>query len=275
MAPLSPSPIYHGLYTNAFGRRGQGFRHLFLAPEWPARDRQRIGRWLETLKPLPGSPEGERIAVNSFRIGPTIHACLARVDADFALDEHGRRGGTLVHALFLPLAEGRPCGHFTAALLAASRRFTRPEADDADRLEAYLEQCRAVREIVAPPISSEVPHRHGSDFLTRFLAYSSGPPRSKEAVFAPASAPFADALADGAAALPPRLRLAGRWALGLRPTPEMSFVARTAPAGQSLVPLPRGPGSVYAQWLQHQGIQLAEDWDVRSWEALMERTRRS
>jgi hypothetical protein len=268
------APVYHGLYTNAFGRRGEGFRHLFLAPEWPPADRQRVGRWLETLVPrTPAEADGEHVAVNSFRIGPTIHACLARVDAEFARDEHGRRGGALVHALFVPLEEGRPTGSFTGELLALSRGFVRPETGDEDRLEAYLDQCREVREVTVPAVSP-VFGGLGDDFLERFCAFASGPPRSRDAVFAPADVMLADALAAAAAALPPRLRLACRWAVGLHPTQEMSFVARTAGAGESLPPLPAGPGSVYARWLRDHGVGPAESWEIRSWDGLTEWMRR-
>lgn len=269
------APVYHGLYTNAFGQRGQGFRHLFLAPEWPPADRQRISRWLEALIPGADVPaDGERVAVNSFRIGPTIHACLARVDADFARDEHGRQGGTLVHALFLPLAEDRQAGSFTASLLDVSRRFRRPETGDEDRLEAYLVQCRAQREAAVPPVSTDALGELDDDFLARFCAFAAGPPRSQDVVFAAPDGILAGSLAAAASALPPRLRLACRWAVGLRPTPEMSFVARTAGAGEGLPPLPAGCGSVYARWLRDHGTGPAESWEIRSWEGLMEWIRR-
>lgn len=274
MSIRETAPVYHGLYTNAFGQRGQGFRHLFLAPEWPPADRRRIGRWLETLGPAANADAGERVAVNSFRIGPTIHACLARVDTDFARDEHGRRGGTLVHALFVPLAEGRPPGTFTASLYAMTRRFVRPETVDEDRLEAYLVQCRGAREVAAPPVPPETLRHLGDDLLVRFCALAAAPPRSKDAVFAPADGSLAGALSIAAGILPPRLRLACRWAVGLRPTSEMSFVARTAADGESPPPLSAGTGSVYARWLRDHDTGPAESWEIRSWDGLMEWIRR-
>lgn len=265
-------PLCHALYTNAFGRRGQGFRHLFVAPEWPPADRRRIGAWLETLRPPDETPAEERLAVNGFRVGGIVHACLARLDADFARDEHGRQGGRLVHALLLPLDEGRPEGDFTGALLAASRAFDRPAAGDADRLEAYLERCRAAREVGVEAVDVEAVRALDADFLIRFYAFSCGATRAAEAVFGPAAAPLADALALAAGGLPPRLRLACRWALGLRATPETSFVARRARDGERLPPVPEGPGRAYAGWLRAGGA-APRDWDVRSWDALMQRIR--
>lgn len=260
-------PLYHGLYTNAFGQRGQGFRHLFLAPEWPPADRQRIGRWLETLRP--SAEPGERVAVNGFRIGPTIHACLARVDADFARDEHGRGGGVLVHALLVPLAEGRPAGDFTSALLAKSREIERPETADADRLETYLDRCREVRETELPSVDAAAVRSLGEDFLRR--CYSSFLAGAREVVFERPATPLAAALATAAAAVPPRLRLGCRWAVGLRPTPETSFVARAAADGERPPPPAGGPGTAYARWLYSRPApEVMESWDVRSWDALME-----
>lgn len=262
-------PLFHALYTNAFGRRGQGFRHLFVAPEWPSADRRRVGRWLETLRADEASPE-QRLAAGAFRLGGTLHACLARVDDGFARDEHGRAGGRLVHALLLPLAEDRPAGDFTGALLAMSRAFDRPAAGDEERLEAYLERCRAVSEASVAAVDAQALRTLDADFLIRFYAFSSGASRAAEAVFGPAAAPLADALVLAAGGLPPRLRLACRWAVGLRATPETSFVARRARDGERLPPVPEGPGRAYAGWLRAGGA-APEDWDVRSWDALMKR----
>lgn len=264
-------PLHHAFYTNAFGGRGRGFRHLFVSPEWSDADRRRLGRWLEALRPAE-TAAGEGLAVSSFRLGATIHACLARVDAGFARDEHGRRGGLLVHALLLPLAEDRPAGDFTAALLAASRGFERPDAGDADRLEVYLERCRANRELHVEAGDARAVRALDADFLIRFYALSCGAPRGVEAVFAPAAVPLADALARAASGLPPRLRLACRWAVGLRPSPEMTFAARAAADGERLAPVPEGPGPAYAAWLRAGGAAPC-GWDVRSWDALMERIR--
>ncbi len=264
-------PLHHGLFTNASGGRGRGFRHLFVAPAWSAADRQRLGRWLETLRPPSGAADdgAERVAVNSFRVGATIHACLARVDARFARDEHGRAGGVLVHGLFLPLAEGRPVGHYGAALLAASRRFARPETHDTDRLEVYLEQCRACREIAVSPVDAEIFRGLDEDFLARFYTFSSSASRGREVVFSPLARPLADALAAAAAGLPPRLRLACRWAVGLRPTADMSFAARAADASRRLPPLPPGAGGAFArQVARRDTVSWVENWDIRSWDVL-------
>jgi hypothetical protein len=266
------APLFHALYTNAFGRRGQGFRTLFVAPEWPPADRRRVGGWLESLRPDEAGAE-ERLAVNGFRVGGTLHACLARLDDAFARDEHGRGGGRLVHALLLPLDEDLPADDFIGALLAASRAFDRPPAaGDEERLEAYLERCRAVREARVQPVDLDALRALDADFLIRFYAFSSGASRAAEAVFGPSAAPLADALVLASGGLPPRLRLACRWALGLRATPETSFVARRARDGEGLPPVPEGPGRAYAGWLRAGGA-APRDWDVRSWDALLERMR--
>ena len=263
------SPLFHAFYTNAFGRRGAGFRHLFLAP-WSATDRQRIGQWLQSIRPV----DRQGVTVNCFRIGRTVHAAFARVDAAFARDEHGRGGGLLAHALLVPLDESRPPGSFTKALLDRERGLDRPQVDDADRLEALLEVCRLASEVDVRPFDLAELSTVEPGFAAAFVAAASRTGREEVVLPAASDDDLVDRLATVVGGLPPRLRLACRWAVGLRPTPDLSFVARPGPAVPSpgLGPqLEDGWRRCLATGCEGAVVGPADDWSVRSWEMLLSR----
>lgn len=269
-------PLYHGIYTNAFGTRGEGFRSLFVAPPWPADERRRVADWLLGLEPV-GDGEWAAAAMNCFRLGRIIHACLVRVDGGFARDEHGRGGGVLVHALLLPLEEGRPCGDFGLALVQAAAAFRRPAVADTDKLEAYLVQCRAKMELAVPSLDVGALLGLDGGVLARFFDLVARKPQGVEVPFAvDAESRLAELLALAGGLLPPRLRLACRWGVGLRAATSLSFLARAAGAKASL-PADGAAGDAYLRWLrQHleagreaEVMTRLESWHIRSWDGLM------
>ncbi len=272
-------PLYHALYTNAFGSRGAGFRPLFHAPGWPSADQERIVRWLRSLQPIAGEAEWIGVAVNCFRLGGTIHACLARVDGGFARDEHGRAGGLLAHALLTPLVEGQPPGPFSLALLRASRELERPAVDDTEKLDAYLGQCRATPELAVPEANVGELLAIDPPLLQHFFAVASNRSQAREVGFAVASAgELAELLARAGALLPPRLALACRWAIDLRAAPAQTFLARPR---RATTPPGSGPEAAYDSWLRQriaagrgrEVTALTENWEIRSWDELLARIR--
>lgn len=272
-------PLVHALYTNAFGSWGAGFRPLFHAPGWPSADQGRIVRWLRSLQPIAGEADRIGVAFDCFRLGGTIHACLARVDGGFARDEHGRAGGLLAHAILTPLVEGQPPGAFSLALLRASRELKRPAVDDTEKLDVYLAQCKASRELAIPAVDLDESLRIDSVLLRRFFAVASHRSRPREVGFASDSAEeLTELLARSSALLPPRLALACRWAIDLRAASEQTFLARPLPETTTEG---SGPGAVYDDWLrqrvaagrEREVMALIENWEVRSWDDLLARIR--
>ena len=273
---MSPTrPLFHGIYTNAFDRRGQGFRNLFIAPDWPAASQQRVGRWLQGLQPAAGTDPGLGWAAGCFRLGRIVHACLARIDGDFARDEHGRGGGVLAHALLTPLDESQSPRDFGRALLRIGSEFRRPEVPDTDKLEAYLEQCQSRLEIAVPAVDVEAILELDDRFLSRFLDLAADRPQGVEAAFRTGSnTALVDRLTLAGGLLPPRLRLACRWGVGLRSAAGLSFLARMAGEGAAPAP-PRGYGIAYLRWLRGSSFPgqvqtMIDDWDIRNWQGLMQ-----
>jgi len=269
-------PLHHALYTNAFGNRAAGFRPLFQAPGWPSADQERIVRWLRSLQPIASEAKRIGVAVNCFRLAGTIHACLAQVDGGFARDEHGRPGGLLAHALLTPLVEGQPPGPFSLALLAASRELQRPAVNDTEKLDVYLAQCKATRELTYPEPDLGELLRIDSALLRRFFAVASNRSRGEVAFAVGSAEELTELIARASALLPPRLALAWRWAIDLRAAPEQTFLARPV---RETTPEGSGPGTAYAGWLRQrlaagcgrEVTALTENWEIRSWDDLLAR----
>lgn len=295
---MSPSrPLYHAIRTHASSHRANahsGFRTLFLAP-WPPTDRQRISRWLEGLSPRRDGPEWEEarsdgprelaVAVNCFRIAGTLHACLARLDDRFRRDEHGRGGGAFTHALFAPLDESRPAGAWGPALLAASRTFLDGGGEEG-ALDDYLDRCRRTSTIDWPDaLDPDVWEAVDQELLQRFceLAERGGSRGDEALVPAPCHGDLPRALLDAGALVPPRLRLACRWGVGLQPGADLTFVARPVPGGIAATGVAAGAAARYCDWLERQQrlgrwdrvAEAAGHWHLRSWDDLLRWTARS
>lgn len=256
------APLYHALYTNAAGEGGRGFRTVLLAPSWPARDRARLERWLRDLAPTDAYPR--RCAAGAFRLGGTVCACLAGHRAAFGQDHQGRVA-TLVHALIAPLDERRPPDHWQAALLALLGAFDPGDLEPERRLERLLERCRAARERpLEPPAVADtriLDHPLSAGVLS---AAAAGAPRIP---VADADDP-APALCAIAAFLPPRLRLAFRWAVGLHADGSATVAARLPPSPDAL----DGRAVAYLRWLRAHDAgaraAVAGDWAIRAWDEL-------
>ncbi|MEM1204331.1 MAG: hypothetical protein AAGN66_13955 [Acidobacteriota bacterium] len=271
--------IYHGLFTNAFGDRGAGFRSLFLAP--PELDTHPVDRWLRSLRPArTAEGPGPGTAAACFRLASRdpgmgdglLVAAVATVDGDFARDEHGRDGGLLAHAVLLPLDDTRPAGDFGSALLAFLRGFGRPEVHHLDRLETYLESCRRRLQITVPPGDPAAALRLDAEIVLRLLHVSAATARADRIPW-PAVDDLPGALIAAAALLPPRLRLGLVFTHGLDPLGGGCFAARGAPPS-SLRNAPRGgaPWHYFHWLLDRHGAgdddsirSLTERWDLQTW----------
>ena len=272
--------VYHGIFTNAFGRRGEGFRSFFLAPEWPAADRERADRWLRSLRlPTSAAGAGAGAASSCFRLGGVLHACLATVDPGFARDEHGRAGGFLVHALLTPLAEDRPAPDFGRAMLGLLRGFARPQVADLERLESYIEACKAHHRSDLPGTDFAALLAQDDEVLLRLFHLSAAGPGIAEMGWPEERvADLPELLATAAGLLPPRLRLGLRWICGLSPIGGEAFRACLVPAG-TLRPAPRqGEPWNYLGWLRRQPADggrisaVTASWSIRSWQDLARET---
>lgn len=256
-------PLHHAIFTHA---GGAGFRDVFIAPDWPSTEKERLSRWLRGLRLL--DDDSGALATGSFRLGDEIHAALARVDATVR-DEHGRPG-PFVHALLVPVSENEMPGLFEAALLSLTRRLRKDDAGS----ERYCMRCQKRREIKIP----DGPGKLLDELFTerffnaaRLLQYA----RNSKLVMPRRPDALPRLLASASACLPPRLRLASPWAVGLRSTQLPAVLARSAKPYDGFVPELSFEVRDYIKWLlTHGTADLAGDWQIRSWEDLMKRIRR-
>lgn len=256
-------PLHHALFTHA---GGEGFRDVFIGPHWPRDEKERLSRWLRSLRLT--SNDSPAFATRSFRLGGVIHAVLARVD-DTVRDEHDRHG-LFVHALLVPVKEGKMPGLFEATLLTLHRRLRKDDAGT----ERYLMRCRKRRNIKIP----RGPGKMLDPFFTELFVNAARGIRSADCeLVAPQSMDaLPRLLASASGCLPPRLRLASPWAVGLRSTQIWAVLARTADRfDRHFAPQPTQEGMAYVQWLLAHGLaDVAGDWEIRSWDDLLKRIRR-
>jgi len=257
-------PLHHAIFTHAAGGGGTGFRDVFLAPDWPRQDKERLSRWLRGLRPR--DDDSPALATSSFRLGGEIHAVLARADAT-ARDEHGRPG-LFVHALLVPLDESEEPGRFEAALLSVVQKLRKDDAGS----ERYLTRCQKKRDV---KISGGHGRKPDESFTERFFTAARllGSATSCDLVVPHRTDALPRLLASASTRLPPRLRLACRWAVGLRSTQVPAVLARSAAPGEASAPTPSREATAYLRWLAAHGeADVAGDWRIRSWEELMKRT---
>ncbi len=274
---MSAASLHHAFFTNAPGRGGDGYRVLCEPPDW-ARVAERLARWLEALVVEPQGGRG--LAVNVFRLADIMYSCIAAVDGAFGPDSHGRGRGHLAHLMAVPLSEGVELPSLPA-LLELVRSLARPEGTPGN-LESLVDRARAA----APPASEDGRERLADlacldrGVLARFLDASSSA-RSGEVVTFPVpdDRDLAAILCRSAGALPPRIRLATRWAVGLAATSPIGFLAVPGPTGAPSHTT-SSPAARYLEWLCDRldaadaaSIRrLTGDWEIRSWEQLMEST---
>lgn len=256
-------PLHHAIFTHA---GGAGFRDVFIAPDWPRTEKERLSRWLRGLRPRADSPA---LATGSFRLGDEIHAALARVDATVR-DEHGRPG-LFVHALLVPVVENEMPGLFEAALLTLTRRLRKDDAGS----ERYFMRCQKRREIRiadGPGKVLDITFTERFFNAARLLRYGS----TCELVAPQREDALPRLLASASASLPPRLRLGSPWAVGLHSTQLPAVLARSANSWERYAPELTFEGVDYGKWLlAHGTADLAGDWQIRSWDDLMKRIRRA
>lgn len=262
-------PLCHVLYTNAAGGGGTGTRLLALPVERPEMPLDTVGQWLASLPRRRDGSEGW--ASSSFRLGAVLHACVARLPAGWERDAHGRPGGFLVHAVLMPVFEGQDCGVHAVGLMDVLRRHGSQGARDA---REYLESCTPFLNLEAelPEPAVLLASANPAALLT-FLDGAAAATVGAEAAHGQegeAAAGFARA----GAALPPRLRLAANWSVGLRPE-----------AGAGSGPPPPVPDALarrdatrtYWNWLQATlevpgaAGRVLHDWEIRSWRHLLQR----
>jgi len=256
-------PLHHAIFTHA---GSAGFRDVFIAPDWPRHEKERLSRWLRGLRPR--YDDSPALATASFRLGDDIHAALARVDATVR-DEHGRPG-LFVHALLVPVTEDGMPGLFEAALLTLTRRLRKDDAGS----ERYFLRCQKRRDVKIPDGPGKI---LDVLFTERFFnaARLLRPTRSCELAAPQRPDALPRLLASASACLPPRLRLASPWAVGLHSTQLPAVLARTADSHERYAPELTFEGMDYAKWLlAHGTADLAGDWQIRSWDDLVKRVRR-
>jgi len=260
------TPLHHVLFTHT---GGAGFRDVFIAPDWPRGDKDRLSGWLRSLRPR--GDDSPALATASFRLGGEIHAVLARVDATVR-DEHGRPG-LFVHALLVPVSENEMPGLFEAALLSLTTRLRKDDAGT----ERYLTRCQKRRGIKVPDGPGRVLDKL---FTERFFSASwhlGFAKKSCEMVVSERQDVLPRLLASASACLPPRLRLASPWAVGLRSTQLPAVLARfVEPHDKRYTPQFILEAMDYGDWLlTHDVADVTGDWRIRSWDDLKKRIRRA
>lgn len=268
-------PLFHVVYTNAPGADGiGGFRFLAVHFGGAQEDRKPIDDWLKRLEPAPGSRQGW--AANSFRVAGVRCAALAVVDPSFAVDESERGGGRLAHALVVPLEEGKPIGHFGRALYETALRFLE-EGRSSRSLVTYLEGCRLVDEVDIPQIRPDELDRL-FDLMPVVQALVDAGNDVAQEVSLPGftdEEALPEKILEASAALPPCLRLALRWRVGLQAGGE-GFAVRPGAAGTAQTGR-FGAGQVYTDdlWRRLQEKRADElagivnrNWEIKEWKPL-------
>jgi hypothetical protein len=266
-------PLFHVLYTNAAvaGQRGgTGFRTLAVHFPGTQGEKERIGDWLQSLRPAPEAMLAW--GFRSFRVAGGFTAALAVVDPHFGRDEHGRAGGLLAHAFLVPVPEGEPAGDFGTALgEVAERFFPWNERQEAHDLARHLAGCEAQGDLEVPPFDPAAVRALPVALRLRLWRAASLGESGAVAFAGTDEERLPAALLRAASALPPRLRLQLQWAAGVAAAPGEGFLAR--PAGRD----DREPskGERWSEWLELQLAgepgrlaRLAESWQVMAWDRL-------
>jgi hypothetical protein len=211
------------------------------------------------------------LATAIFRTGGVLWSAVGCVPAGWQRDALGREGALLVHGVFTPVAEGSAPGaavHAVALLELLQGMAVAP----ADGLEAYLGACDRTLESERPA-PDPVALVNGMDAaeLSGFLAEAACGTLAREAV--PGQEyEAALAVARATAALPPRIRGALRWSIGLLPNDP---AGTSAPA---LPPAAPGVAQRYHAWLRRaiaagrdDALEcVLRDWETaRSWQTLI------
>ncbi len=269
-------PLHHVLFTHAHGRGGEGFRLVFMTPDWPQRDKGRLSRWLQSLRPEIDRPANliqmKSVAMGIFRLDGTLHAVLAHTDVGLE-DEHGRPG-LGVHALLTPVAEEGILPNFELGLMCTSGLLQLQISNKANELkekrlgmwippdrskehrvplELFLEFCDNEREVgmatsdYQPSVFGAIKSR--DHLLDAYLtAARAGSPETPAELVHHGCSP--NDLTCMSILLPPRLRLAAcRWGYGLRAGHDLSIRAwRPRDDETEIVP----EQDAYAAWLRRR-----------------------
>ncbi len=255
--------LHHAIHTNAAGSDGRGFRFVYRAPAWSTSDRRRLEGWLQGLDVTDTATPMGTCAVHCLRLGGTIHACLVSADGRFGVDGHGRPA-RLTHAVLIPLDERVPAEDWGGALLATRRAFGRPAAAPDDRLDAYGARCDVHRTCLLDPLMLNKALAIDDAVVSRVF---SGAASMASELALDGTEDIAALLIQVTASLPPRLRLAFRWALGFGQVKGAALVRASAgPFAGGVEPR----AAAYLGWLRRTGgLSLATDWRIRSWDELM------
>jgi len=273
-------PLLHVLYTNVRGEgREQGLRPIFDYFHGEEKERKEVVEW---LKGLEINLEGRYgWAARGFSVGGTRHAALAVVNPHFGLDDLGS-AAVLSHALLVPMPANQPSGNFFLALYQAAARFLPEQSEQVQSLPRYLEGCKTVRDLTVPELNP-ADLEAMADFLRELLVTVAHlqPGRSMYEMSlcgVRTEEELPEMLAKAGGSIPPRLRLAFRWATGVKPASGL-VVVHGRPAGEAPPGIQGGPGEAYFEWL-HQRLkqhdfdairEIAEDSNIISWEKLRER----
>jgi hypothetical protein len=273
---MGTHPLHHLIYTNAPGSDGTGYRVVRSESTWPSEQSQRVIAWVKSFDLRQLKTDQRGFATKCFRITDKPHVCLAVTLAEFARDTHGRTGGSLTHVLATPVNEGNDNGHHIVALMDKADALQCPQVEDAQRLGIYLEKYTQDSTVtVAPPSIAEL-QRLGTENLKKLLLVALAGTVFRNAITLEVDEP-ARALAYGAGALPPRLRLAFSWGCGILVPGLPNFISTTT-AGEKLT-MRHQNAEKYFEWLWHQLNsgdsalldQLWSEWDIKSWDALIRR----
>jgi hypothetical protein len=264
-----PGAIDHLIHTNVAGRNQVGFRTFPIPAGWVGTHQERLLQWLAELGRRRISPEVAGWAAASFRVDARLFAAVAVVPSGWEHDGYGRKGAVLVHAAFTPVKEGTEANVSSVSLVERLSGFT---TGPQEGLDAYLRECESAlwRDGVAPePV--ELLRDPGREDLAGFLRAAAHGPIARAAV--PDAAAAAAALARSSAALPPRLRLAQRWSVGLMSADPGGTAPPFLPAAAP------GAADRYREWLESclatgrvdELVRVLHDWDIRSWTHLLQR----
>jgi hypothetical protein len=265
-------PLRHLVFTNVTGTNRVGFR-VHLSPwGWTRGDAEWLTAWLAALGRRRISPTLTGWAAATFHADGTLWSAVGCVPAGWRYDALSRDGALLVHGLCTPVAEETVAGaavHAIPMLESLNAIAVPPEVG----VEAYLAACDRALESSGPapdPVAL-VREVHPAE-LSAFLSCAASGALAGET--AP-GAEYADAMtiAKATSALPPRLRSALRWSVGLSPADPAGISAPT------LSPTSPGVTQRYDVWLRNAiaGNRADElgcvlrDWDrARSWQTLIQ-----